>query len=95
MKNDIKIMKGDISDLKSDVSSMKTDVQQLTHAVRDLYDHSAKWKDEIIRHFDVVAEDIRHHLQGANRDEIEFLKDSKTDHEQRIVHLEKRAGVAV
>jgi hypothetical protein len=50
-------------------------------------------KDEIIRHFDVVAENIRHDLEGANKDEIEVLKDGKTDHEQRIVNLEQLAGM--
>jgi len=95
LKSDVTILKSDFSSLKSDVSSIKTEIQLLNDAVRNLYDANKEWKDEIIRHFDVVAENIRHDLLGANRDEIEVLKNSKSDHEQRIVHLEKRAGIAV
>ncbi len=91
---------------KSDIKSMNEKIQYLIDAVSNLYKANKDWKnevidsmkdskDEITRHFDVVAEDIRHDLEGANRDEIKGLKDSKTDHEQRIVHLEKRVGIAV
>ncbi len=96
MKNDTTpATKSDINSLKSDLHSMNENIQHLMGAVKNLYEANKDWKDEIVRHFDVVTEDIRHHLEGANHDEIEVLKDSKTDHEQRIVHLEKRAGVAV
>lgn len=50
-------------------------------------------KDEILRHFDVVAVDMRHDALGANRDEIEVLKDAKVDHEERIIGLEQMAGL--
>ncbi len=91
---------------KSDINSMNEKIEYLIGAVSNLYKANKDWKDKIIesmkdskdeitRHFDVTVENIRHDLKGANRDEIEVLKDSKTDHEQRIVHLEKRAGVAV
>ncbi len=74
---------------------MNENIHYLIGAVKNLYDANKNWKTEIIRHFDVTVEKIRHDLHGANRDEIEVLKDSKADHEQRIVHLEKHAGVAV
>ena len=38
------------------------------------------------RHFDVVVEDIRHDLEGANKDEIEVTKD-------RVTRLEKHTGL--
>lgn len=50
-------------------------------------------KDEIIRHFDVALEQMRHDLAGANQDEIETLKDGKVDHENRIVRLEQTVGL--
>ena len=50
-------------------------------------------KEEIMRHFDVVAERLFHDLAGAHRDEIEILKDRKDDHERRIRHLERAAGL--
>lgn len=45
-----------------------------------------RWKDDIIRHFDVTAENMRHDLLGANRDEIEAVKD-------RVTRLERHTGL--
>ncbi len=43
-----------------------------------------KWKDEVKRHFDVVAESIRHDmLKGA-------LADKVSQHDDRIRRLEER-----
>lgn len=53
------------------------------------------WKDEIIRHFDVIAEDLRHDLLGAHHDEVELLKDAREDHERRIRRLEQSTGVLI
>src|SRR5690606_878420 len=53
---------------KADIAMLKTDVKQLLDAVRNLYDANERWKDEIVQHFNVVVEDIRHDLAGANRD---------------------------
>lgn len=39
------------------------------------------------RHFDLTVETIRHDLLGANRDDIETIKD-------RIARLERHAGFA-
>lgn len=49
--------------------------------------------EEMKRHFDVVVEDIRHDLLGANRDEVISLRNSKVDHEQRLLRLEQTVGV--
>jgi len=43
-------------------------------------------KDEILRHFDLTVETIRHDLLGANRDEIGVIKD-------RVTRLEKHTGL--
>lgn len=48
--------------------------------------------DEITRHFDVVVENIRHDLIGANRDEVVSLTNAKVDHEQRLLRLERTVG---
>ena len=53
------------------------------------------FKNEIIRHFDVVLEQIRHDAMGANRDETELIKDKQSNHEIRIKRLERRAGLIV
>ena len=76
----------------------KTDIRMLMEQMGAYYDKTEdriatleenlkEWKEEIKRHFDVVVEDIRHDLQGANRDEIESTKD-------RVTRLEQRAGIA-
>jgi hypothetical protein len=44
------------------------------------------FKDDIIRHFNVVAENIHRDVAGANRDEISLMKD-------RITALEQHAGL--
>lgn len=51
--------------------------------------------EETRRHFDVVAEDIRHDIAGANRDEISVLQDAKADHSSRISKIEHVVGLAV
>lgn len=51
------------------------------------------FKDEVLRHFDVVSEANRHDLLGIHRDRIESLVDARTDHEVRIKRLERVAGV--
>jgi hypothetical protein len=48
--------------------------------------------EETKRHFDVVMEDIRHDLLGANRDEVISLRNSKVDHEQRLLRIERSVG---
>lgn len=52
----------------------------------DLRDEMEGSKEEIIRHFDVRVEDIRHDLLGANKDKLE-------NHEDRLVRLERHAGL--
>jgi len=51
------------------------------------------FEDETLRHFDTTVETMRHDLQGASRDQIELLKDKKTDHETRITRLEQYVGL--
>lgn len=47
-----------------------------------------EWKDETKQHFDVISENIKHDLlKGALNDKIE-------QHDDRIVRLEKHAGLA-
>ena len=86
----------------------KADIKGLMDSIGKLYDAIEGWKDDILqanerrkdeilnemkRHFDVAVEDIRHDLEGANRDEIDILKDTKRDHEKRITRLEQHVGV--
>lgn len=61
------------------------------HATRD---DLRQFKDEIIRGFKVVAENIHQDVAGANRDEISAVQDKQREHEGRLTAVERRAGLA-
>ena len=60
--------------------------QDLRSLEQRLLKASAAHKDEIVRHFDVAVEAIRHDLLGINADEISLLKD-------RVIRIENRVGL--
>ena len=49
--------------------------------------------EETRRHFDVVYEKMRDDLLGASTDAADLLNNQVPDHEDRIVDLEKQAGL--
>jgi len=53
-----------------------------------IFGHIDRQAAEIMRHFDVVAEQLRHDALGANRDDIEIVKD-------RVTRLEHYTGLVV
>jgi predicted metal-dependent hydrolase len=74
--------------------AMKEDICLLIEQSGKLYDANARWKDEIIEHFDVAVETIRHEMKAAHHDSIEMLRDQSDDHAKRIERLERHAGLA-
>ena len=62
--------------------------------VGKLYDADARWKDEIIEHFDLTVESIRHEMKAAHHGSVELLRDQTADHAKRIKRLERHAGIA-
>ncbi len=68
-------------------------MEHIDGVLKQHHDDTERWKDEILRHFDVVVENIRHDLAGANRDEIQSLKNGHADHQRRITTLERHAGI--
>lgn len=56
---------------------------------RKLAESNRSLLEEVKRHFDVVAENIRHDLEGANRDEISLITDTMSDHEKRLSNVEE------
>lgn len=52
-----------------------------------------EFKDEILDHFDAVAENIHLDVAGANKDQISFIKEKTDSHEDRIETLERHAGL--
>jgi hypothetical protein len=65
----------------------KGDFQALETRMTKSFDGKLDYlKDEILRHFDVTVEAIRHDLEGANKDTIETIKDD-------IVRLKRHTGL--
>ena len=46
-------------------------------------------REEIIQHFNTVAEQMRYDLTSASADELSSTKEKIVDHEKRISNLEK------
>jgi len=96
-KADMKAMKGDINTLKEDIKAMKGEHDEKFTTIEEQFQKVLEYiredGEETRRHFDVTVEQIRHDLEGANKDKIETLDDAKVDHEERITHLEKVVGV--
>lgn len=88
----------------SQAPATKQDVQLLMKQIGAYYDKTEKqimqlkgdmeqWKEEVKRHFDVVAENIHREVAGAHKDEIESLKDTDRRHGARISRLEEHTGL--
>lgn len=60
----------------------------------EIFHATAAWEDEIIEHFDLAVETIRHELKAARRESIELLRDQTGDHTKRIKRLDRHAGLA-
>jgi hypothetical protein len=71
----------------------KGDFEMLSLHFNELERKVEAFKDEILRHFDVIVEDLRHDLIGARSDEIEVLKDGRRNHEERLRRLERSVGL--
>ena len=85
-------------------AATKQDVQMLMEQIGEYYigteekmfkleQKILESEDRMKRHFDLSVETIRHDLKGANRDEINVLKDRSQSHDERITHLERHAGI--
>jgi len=85
-----KRLDGRIDRLDTKVDRLDTKVERLDAKIgtgeQSLRHDMAKLKDEILRHFDLTVETIRHDLLGANHDEIENIKD-------RVKKLERHTGL--
>ncbi len=51
-----------------------------------VFEHIDRKANEIMHYFDVIAEQLRHDAMGANRDDIEGVKD-------RVTQLERHCGL--
>lgn len=72
---------------ESQAPATKADIAALMDQIGKLYDANEGWKEEVLRHFDVVAEQIKHDFNGAFSDKVE-------QHEERLLRLEEHVGLA-
>jgi hypothetical protein len=70
---------------KADLNALERRVASTVATKQEL----AEFKDEIIRHFDVVAENIHRDVAGANADEISLIQDRQADFKKRLEALER------
>lgn len=86
------------------IPATKADIRLLMEEMARLYDANQRWKDEILEHvaaaeirtkehFDVVAENLRHDYAGAFEDKLGQHTDTIERHEDRLLRLERRAGL--
>jgi hypothetical protein len=54
--------------------------------IADLREEMVQWKSEIVHEFRVIAEELRHDLIGTHKDKI-------SNYEDRLVRLERHAGL--
>ena len=77
--------------LKEDIRSLRKEVRQLTEQLVQYCNQTekriAESEKNIMDHFDIAVETIRHDLAGANQDEITSLK-------TRVERLEQHTGLA-
>lgn len=74
---------------KKDIEQFVEHIQSLIANMEErMEERITKEGEETRRHFDVVAENIKHDFQGAFHDKLE-------QHEDRIVRLEGRVGLIV
>ncbi len=60
---------------KQDIAML---MEQMAHFYDQTHGDMHEWKEQVMFHFDVAVENIRHDLLGANRDDISNLKDRVT-----------------
>lgn len=55
--------------------------------IADLWQHMELWKEDLIEQFRVTMDEIRREMRGANRDEIQTLKDRLRNVEQLLQRM--------
>lgn len=94
MKKDINTLKKDVSGLKKEMPALEKRLEKkMEKNKKELEVMIDKKMDENHRHYEMISEQMWHGLLGANKDEIEVLKDHRDNHKSRIERLECRAGL--
>ncbi len=82
-----------MADDSQTLHSIKNKLNEIENKLIKLETKIESWKEEIIRHFGVIADETRHDAIGANHDTIEMVKDRQQIHNIRIKKLEDHVGI--
>ena len=82
-KQDVSLIMEGIGGVHIAVANMKTEISDLRVEIDEKI---AASEDRMVHQFHVIAEKIHHDAIGANRDEIEVVKD-------RVTRLERHTGL--
>jgi hypothetical protein len=79
--------KGDLSKLER---ATNQSLQALEQRIMQYMDSKT---EETKRHFDVVAENLKHDFRGIHKDKISVLEDRSKDHGERLAVMEKQLAI--
>lgn len=89
-KQDVALIMESISGLYQAIANFRIETEQWKV---EMQRQSEEWKDEIIRHFDVVTENLDRDLRGAFRDHTSVNTNRFAGHDKRITRLERHTGL--
>ncbi len=92
-KQDIALLMETISALYEAITAMRTRIDGVDNRFIAMEKTMKDWKDEIIRHFDVVTETLDRDLRGAFRDHTSVNTNRFGVHDKRIARLERHTGL--
>ncbi len=101
LKTDVSLLKDDLRNFKKETALNFVGLaERITVETGKLREEMKEMKEEIFeemdrrtedtkRHFEVVAEQLVHDVRGMQRDEDSHLRAKVSDHEKRLVRLER------
>ena len=82
--------KADIAELRSLIVEMRDSNEEWKREILVAFD---AFKDEAIRHFELLFENFRHDIVGAFNDRYESLREVQQRHGRRLNRLETKCGI--
>lgn len=90
-------LRTEIGGVRDDLNSFKKETainfaglaERITVETEKLREEMKVWREEIKHHFEVIAENLVHDIRGITRDEDSHLRARVSDHEKRLVRLER------
>lgn len=84
--------KADIAELRSMMVEFRDSNQEWKNEMLTAFD---EFKDDAIRHFEILFENFRHDIVGAFSDRYESLREVQRGHGRRLNRLETKCDIKV